>query len=149
MSNGIPKRLCSSDFIMENHDQYQELPGLSVNLDNVVYMPSLDAPADKPYPFVYFISVINASEDIVRITGRKWIVREQGGDVAGELTVVEGEGVVGENPVIPPMEHFSYNSYHVVASRSFVKGSLFGVTSKGVKIRVKIPDFTLEAPEWA
>lgn len=134
---------------MNNNNQYRELPGLSVNIDNVVHMPSLDAPADKPHPFVYFISVLNGADVTVKIMGRKWVVREEGGDADGELTVVEGEGVVGQNPVIPPMEHFTYNSYHVIANRATVNGMLFGETSLGDKIFVKIPEFTLEAPDWA
>lgn len=129
---------------MKNNDSYRALSGLSVNIDNVVYMPTLDAPADKPHPFIYFISILNASDETVTITGRKWVVRE--GD--GELTVVEGEGVVGQNPEIPSMEHFSYNSYHVVADKAVASGMFFGVTAKGVKVFAQIPEFALDAPDW-
>jgi hypothetical protein len=39
----------------------KEFEGLRVKIDDVIYMPSLDAPADRPHPFVYFISIFNDS----------------------------------------------------------------------------------------
>ncbi|NWK54220.1 ApaG domain [Verrucomicrobiaceae bacterium N1E253] len=125
--------------------QYQEIEGLQVRVDDVIYMPSLDAPADKPHPFVYFITIVNDSVERVRIMGRKWVVREQD----GEVTVVEGDGVVGQSPVLEPGEDFSYNSYHITARQASVQGSFFGVTNTGKHVRVSIPAFTLEIPDWA
>jgi ApaG protein len=69
----------------------RELEGLRVKVDDVVYMPSLEAPPEKPHPFVYFISIHNETEAPVTIRGRKWVVQED----EGEITVVEGDGVTG------------------------------------------------------
>lgn len=123
----------------------QEFNGLRVKVEDVVYMPSLDTPPDKPHPFVYFISIHNDSPLPVTIRGRKWVVREAG----GEVTVVEGEGVVGQTPVIEPGGSFSYNSYHVVAGAAVVEGAFFGETAAGDWIFTRIPEFRLEVPEWA
>ena len=38
-----------------------ELEGLRATVDRVSYMPHLKAPADKPFPFVYFITIHNDS----------------------------------------------------------------------------------------
>ena len=122
----------------------REFLGLRVKVDDVVYMPGLDAPSDKPHPFVYFISIHNDSPVPVTIRGRKWVVREDD----GEVTVVEGEGVVGQTPVIDPGGHFSYNSYHVVNAGASVSGSFFGEAA-GEWIYTRIPEFRLEVPEWA
>ncbi len=122
-----------------------EFEGLRVKVDDVVYMPSLEAPPEKPHPFVYFISIHNDSPVPVTIRGRKWVVREEDGDV----TVVEGEGVVGQSPLIEPGGHFSYNSYHVVATRAEVSGSFFGETAAGEWFFTRIPGFVLEVPHWA
>lgn len=119
--------------------EYEEL---RVIVDDVVYMPSLAAPASKPHPFVYFISIHNDSPVPVTLRGRKWVVREEG----GEITVVEGDGVVGQNPMIEPGGHFSYNSYHVVARRACVTGAFFGETATGEWIFARIPEFRLEVP---
>lgn len=125
--------------------KYKELEGLTVRVDDLIYMPSLDAPADKPHPFVYFITIVNGSTEQVRITGRKWVVREH----SGEITVVEGEGIVGQTPVLEPGEDFSYNSYHITAEESSVSGSFFGTTADDSKVLAVIPAFKLELPDWA
>lgn len=118
-----------------------ELGGLRVTVDDVIYMPTLEAPPTKPYPFVYFISIHNGSEKTVTIEGRKWIVRE-----GAELTVVEGEGVVGQTPQLAPGEHFSYNSYHVTAADARVDGSFFGRLVDGGWVFTRIPEFELRVP---
>ena len=106
----------------EKHEgNYDQLEGLSVRVDDVIYMPTLDAPDDKPHPFVYFITILNESTERVRILGRKWVIREEG----GEVTVVEGDGVVGQTPVLEPGEDFSYNSYHVTRPLMQVLAALF------------------------
>ena len=121
----------------------REYEGLRVKVDDVVYMPNLDAPANKPHPFVYFISIYNDSAVPVTLRGRKWVVRE----VDGEVTVVEGEGIVGQAPRIEPGGHFSYNSYHVVAGPAVAEGAFFGETATGDWIFTRIPEFRLETPD--
>jgi ApaG protein len=123
----------------------RELEGLRVKVDDVVYMPSLDAPPEKPHPFVYFISIHNETEVPVTIRGRKWVVQED----EGEITVVEGDGVVGQTPMIEPGGHFSYNSYHVVGRGARVSGAFFGETAGGDWIFARIPEFRLDVPNWA
>ena len=125
--------------------EIREYEGLRVIVDDVVYMPSLAAPPEKPHPFVYFISIHNDSPVPVTLRARKWVVREDG----GEVTVVEGDGVVGQKPVIEPGGHFSYNSYHVVARSARVAGAFFGETATGEWIFTRIPEFRLEVPNWA
>ena len=83
-------------------------------VEKVVYVPHLDAPPERPYPFVYFIEIFNGSDEVVSIRGRKWILEDEDG---GKI-VVEGQGVVGETPELKPGERFSYNSYHVVSGAS-------------------------------
>ena len=123
----------------------REFEGLRVKVDDVIYMPSLDAPKEKPHPFVYFISIHNDSPIPVTIRGRKWVVLED----EGETTVVEGDGVVGQTPSIEPGGHFSYNSYHVVAKGALASGAFFGETAAGEWIFARIPEFRLDVPGWA
>jgi ApaG protein len=124
--------------------EIKECEKIRVRVDDVVYMPSLEAPPDKPHPFVYFISIFNDSDIPVTIRARKWVVRQDD----GEVTVVEGDGVVGQTPCIEPGGHFSYNSYHVIALGASVTGAFFGETAAGDWIFARIPDFRLEVPEW-
>lgn len=122
----------------------RELEGLKVKVDDVIYMPSLDAPDEKPHPFVYFISIKNTSSEAVTIRGRKWVVREND----GEVTVVEGEGVIGQTPLIEPGKDFSYNSYHVTREGAHVEGAFFGETASGEWVFARIPEFILKVPDW-
>ena len=127
-------------------EQFQELEGLSVEIDDVIYMPSLDAPQERPHPFVYFINIRNDSPERVVIKGRKWVVEEEDN---GELVVVEGDGVVGQTPDLPPGKAFSYNSYHVARGNASAEGAFFGETEDGRRVFVRIPRFRLVVPEWA
>jgi ApaG protein len=119
-----------------------ELAGLRAAVDRVLYMPQLEAPADRPYPFVYFITIHNDSDTPVTIKGRKWVVT----DAEGHRVVVEGDGVVGKFPRLDPGECFSYNSYHVIRSESRAEGSFFGVTDSGGAVFTRIPPFVMEPP---
>ena len=123
--------------------RFRELAGLRVVVQKVVFVPHLDAPPERPYPFVYFIEIHNGSTEVISIRGRKWILEDE----MGEKIVVEGRGVVGETPELEPGESFSYNSYHVVARSSKASGTFFGISAAGEGIRVSIPEFRLEPPK--
>lgn len=120
----------------------RELKGWKVTVDEVRFMPELEAPAEKPYPFLYAITISNESDETVTLRGRKWVVREDSGDTV----VVEGEGVVGEMPVLEKGSQFSYNSYHVVADSATVVGAYFGETDSGEQVFTRIPEFRLMVP---
>jgi ApaG protein len=119
-----------------------ELAGLHVTVDRVIHMPQLDAPPERPFPFVYFLTIHNDSSQTVTIRGRKWVV----GDSSGEQLVVEGDGVVGQFPCLAPGEHFSYNSYHVIGADSVADGAFFGVTDTGDAVFTRIPRFEMQVP---
>ena len=119
-----------------------ELEGLRVTVDRVTFMPQLQATEDRPFPFVYFITIHNDSEETVTIKGRKWVVT----DVRGETLVVEGDGVVGKFPRLETGEHFSYNSYHTIGADSVAEGSFIGVTEEGMPVLARIPPFEMKAP---
>ncbi|MEY5025437.1 MAG: hypothetical protein RLZZ244_965 [Verrucomicrobiota bacterium] len=119
-----------------------ELPGLSVTLNRVVYVPHLDAPQDRPFPFVYFLTIENHSDRTVTIRARKWVVT----DASGSKVVVEGDGVVGKFPRLTPGQKFSYNSYHVIGCPSVAEGAFFGVTDDGAVVFTRIPAFAMEPP---
>jgi ApaG protein len=119
-----------------------ELAGLHAVIDRVVHVPQLDAPPDRPFPFVYFITIRNDSPESVTIKGRKWVVTDAGGN----QIVVEGDGVVGKFPCIEPGSEFSYNSYHAIATDSVAEGAFFGLTESGLPVFTRIPRFEMLAP---
>ncbi len=126
--------------------KFTPLPGLTVKVDKVKYDRRLTAPPERPYPFVYHLSIHNHSGETVTLFGRKWVVRD---DQDGTIIVVEGEGIVGHFPCLEPGKSFSYNSYHVILHGSTATGAFFGTTEGGAPVCVGIPDFRMEPPRVA
>ena len=123
--------------------KFLELPGLRVTVDRVAYHADAQTPPDRPFCFVYFITIHNDSEVAVTIKGRKWVVTSD----RGEITAVEGDGVVGEFPKIPPGGHFSYNSFHLNNTRmAAAEGSYIGMDELGRKVLTRIPRFDMVVP---
>ncbi|CAN5314834.1 Co2+/Mg2+ efflux protein ApaG [soil metagenome] len=122
-----------------------EIPEVKVTVNEVIYMPSLDAPGDRPHPFVYFLTIRNEGAEAVQILARKWVVEEDN----GETIVVEGEGLVGKKPHLEPGGSFSYNSYHVLACDGRANGAFFGVTAGGKTFFTRVPSFEMTIPQWA
>jgi ApaG protein len=121
---------------------FTELAGLHVTVDRILHMPQLEAPPERPHPFVYFLTIHNDSKETVTIKARKWVVADAG----GQSIVVEGDGVVGKCPCLDPGEHFSYNSYHTIGSDSVADGALFGITENGERVFTRIPRFEMRVP---
>lgn len=120
-----------------------ELDGLRVTVDRVVFHPEARTPADRPYCFVYFITIHNDSDVPVTLLGRKWVVRADD----GEVTVLEGDGVVGQTPLLPPGETFNYNSFHLLRTRSAVaEGAYHGLDARQRRVFTRIPPFTMLVP---
>lgn len=116
---------------------------LTVTVDRVEYRPEVDTPVDRPHCFAYFISIHNHTDIPVTIHGRKWVVTDSGGDV----TAVEGDGVVGEHPTIEPGAKFSYNSFHLLDTNTAVaEGSYIGVDANGRRVLTRIPKFKMSVP---
>ncbi len=124
-------------------DPIQELPGLTVTIDQVLHQPDAQTPPDRRHCFAYFISIHNHSDATVTIKGRKWVVR----DDDGNTIALEGDGVVGQFPKLHPGEKFSYNSYHVFNTGSAVaEGSYLGITDDGRRVFTRIPRFEMHVP---
>ena len=124
---------------------FLEPKGLRVTLDRVFHHPDAATPPDRPHCFVYYISIHNDTDTPVTIKGRKWVVT----DARGERTVIEGDGVVGQFPTIEPGEKFSYNSFHLLDTRSAIaEGSYLGVDSSGRTVVTRIPRFEMIVPGY-
>ena len=123
-----------------------ELPGLRVTVEKVVHHRGPDFPAETPHAFVYFLAIANLSDRTVTLLGRKWILRP----AEGPLEVVEGDGIVGQTPVLGPGEVFRYNSYHLTDGRPLVAaGAFHGTDDAGRPVHTLIPDIPMTVPEPA
>ena len=126
--------------------EFIEPAKLTVSVDRVVYQPNIATPPDRPHCFVYFISIHNDTDGPIRIVGRKWVVTNS----RGEITAVEGDGVVGEHPTIEPGDAFSYNSFFLLDTETAVaEGSYLGVDTEGRRVVTRIPAFKMTVPAEA
>jgi ApaG protein len=123
---------------------FLEPKGLRVTVDRVIYNPKARTPADRPHCFVYVITIHNGSDHAVTIKGRKWVVTND----RGEVTALEGDGVVGQTPTIDPGQKFTYNSFHLLDTRTAkAEGSYVGMDDIGRKVLARIPAFEMAVPE--
>ena len=120
----------------------KELPGLRVTVDKVVHHRDANFPPETPHAFVYFLTISNLSQETVKLLGRKWIIRSPD----GTIEIVEGDGIVGETPTLPPGETFSYNSYHLTGTALTAEGAFHGTTADGRRVFVRIPAFAMTPP---
>lgn len=73
---------------------------------NTVYQKEYSNPAKQHFMFAYRIVIENLSDYAVQLLRRKWIIFDSNGNVKE----VEGRGVVGRQPIIPPAEKYIYLS---------------------------------------
>ncbi len=96
------------------------------------------------YTFSYSITIENQSSDTVQLLSRHWNIF----DSLSDLETIEGEGVVGEKPVISPKESYTYNSYCLLSSPiGAMNGhyNMINFTSSN-QFKVQIPSFQLMIP---
>lgn len=103
----------------------------------------LDAPSDffkKQFAFGYSVQIRNHGRDEVQLLRRHWIIEE----ASGRLQDVEGEGVIGEQPVIAPGATHQYASRCVISSFGGVmEGTYLMQRASGERFRAVIPRFPL------
>lgn len=129
---------------MSSSHGFLEPKGLRVTVDRVIYNPDARTPADRPHCFIYVITIHNGTERTVTIKGRKWVVTND----SGEVTALEGDGVVGQTPKIVPGEKFTYNSFHLLNTKTAkAEGSYVGMDDLGRKVLTRIPAFKMVVPE--
>lgn len=107
-----------------------------------VFLEEQSRPADGRYVFAYYVRIENVGADTVQLRRRRWLIH----DAAGEDTEVEGEGVVGQQPVIPSGGVHEYQSYCVLKSTSgYMEGTYTFEQEDGTSLDADIPRFTLTA----
>lgn len=91
--------------------------------------------------FSYYISIENKTLNTVQLLERFWEIS----DALNDKEFVEGEGVVGQKPIIEPNEYYTYQSNcFLTASSGAMKGS-FKMVNKSTEeyFEVIIPVFQL------
>jgi len=107
------------------------------------FLETHSAPDDGRFVWAYSIRIENQGRQSVRLMTRHWRIT----DARGEIQEVDGDGVVGEQPVIDPGSSFEYTSGAPLATPSgFMVGSYCMETDSGESFVVEIPAFSLDSP---
>lgn len=100
-------------------------------------------PSASRWFWTYHIRIENRGEDDIQLISRRWEIT----DSRGTLNVVEGLGVVGEQPVIAPGAAFDYVSGCPLNTPSGrMVGSYGMVDGSGRQFRIGVPDIPLLGP---
>jgi ApaG protein len=113
--------------------------GIRVSVETF-YVSGESDPEKGRWAWAYRITIANEAERAVRLLRRHWIIT----DAQDRVTEVEGEGVVGEQPVIAPGSSHTYTSGSVMqTSVGTMEGSYERMWDDGEPLRVQIPLFVL------
>lgn len=106
------------------------------------YLVERSCPLLGQFVFGYHIRIENVSEQAAQLRSRRWLIHD---DAVGD-TVVEGEGVVGEQPHLLPGQVHEYRSFCVLKSPTgWMEGSYRFVRDDGSSFQAAIPRFVLAA----
>ncbi len=96
--------------------------------------------------WVYHIRIENGSDEAVQLLNRYWRIT----DGRGMVNFVEGEGVVGEQPLLQPGQSHDYVSGCPLSTpMGTMEGHYTFVRRSGDAFNVAIPFFPLAAPATA
>lgn len=108
-----------------------------------VYLPDQSEPDLGRWVWAYHVEIENAGLVTVQLLRRRWIIT----DGLGREEIVEGPGVVGEQPVLAPGQMHAYTSGCPLPTPSGVmEGHYAMVTETGVAFEAQIPAFSLDLP---
>jgi ApaG protein len=116
--------------------------GVRVEVESL-YLPDQSDVVEDRYVFAYRIVITNHSRQTVQLVRRHWLIHDDN----GQVREVEGEGVVGQQPVLDPGAKHEYTSGAVLESPSGTMHGTYEMHGEdGSVFQVKIPEFQLRMP---
>ncbi|MCF8237935.1 MAG: Co2+/Mg2+ efflux protein ApaG [Saprospiraceae bacterium] len=117
--------------------------GIRVSVETF-YQEKHSSPVDERFVYAYRITIRNESNETVQLMRRHWYIR----DSNNILREVEGEGVIGQQPVLEPGEHHEYVSWTNLLTDVGKMYGIYTMRKEGddTRIDVQIPEFTMVAP---
>lgn len=107
------------------------------------YLQDQSDPGQDRYVFTYTIDITNLSEQPVKLLKRHWRITDDN----NKVEEVIGEGVVGQQPEIPPGQSFQYTSGAIIGTEiGTMQGSYEMLDANGDTFKAPIPAFLLAPP---
>ena len=124
-------------------DYHATTRGITVTV-RTFYLEDQSAPDDGKWMWAYQVRIENHGREAVQLLRRTWRIT----DAHGRMQIVQGAGVVGEQPLLEPGEAFEYTSGTPLdTSSGFMAGAYhMVVTASGEAFDAEIPPFSLDSP---
>lgn len=108
------------------------------------YQAEYSNPFKAHYVFTYRIKIENQSDFTIQLRRRRWFIF----DSCGTTTEIEGQGVIGQEPVLAPGQSHQYVSgCHLQSDIGKMKGTyIMERLIDRSEFRVMIPSFTMVVP---
>ncbi|MFT4763398.1 MAG: ApaG protein [Oleispira sp.] len=116
------------------------------------YIEAQSTPAEQRYIFAYHVDIYNPSLHPVQLMTRHWSIT----DGNGKVEEVQGDGVVGENPIIAPGDSYQYSSGAALSTQVGSMSGHYGMrlcleaeeetVTDALLFDALIPVFTLAVP---
>lgn len=118
--------------------------GIEVTV-NPVFLEDQSEPEENNWVWAYQVRIANHGTEAVKLLRRTWRIT----DARGRLQVVQGDGVVGVQPLLEPGQAFEYTSGTPLDTPSgFMVGAYHMVTAAGGEaFDAAIPAFSLDSPD--
>lgn len=110
------------------------------------FLEEQSEPEQSQFVWAYRIKITNESNTTVQLLNRHWIIT----DANGKVQEVQGEGVIGEQPIIGTGQWFTYTSGTPLSTPSgFMRGTYEMQDENGDHFFVEIPTFSLDSPYYS
>ena len=107
------------------------------------YIQERSDPSIPLYLFGYHINIVNNENANIKLVRRHWDII----DGNGNLNTVNGDGVIGKQPLIAPGENFEYSSFCPIPTEfGIMKGYYIITDMQDQEYKITIPAFNLIAP---
>ena len=108
-----------------------------------VFLDDQSDPEENDFMWAYTVEIANLSEQTVQLTARTWKIIAH----HGVTQVVQGPGVVGEQPILREGDSFTYTSGCPLSTPSgLMMGSYLMQTDNGETFEAQVPAFSLDSP---
>jgi ApaG protein len=100
-------------------------------------------PSEGTFVFSYEVNMENEGDHSAQLLFRHWLIH----DSATGDSLVDGDGVIGEQPHLAPGQSHEYRSFCVLRSPvGYMEGYYTFARSDGHQFRVEVPRFHLSGP---
>ncbi len=107
------------------------------------FLDDQSSPKEGHFVWAYQVIIKNSSSKTMKLNHRNWVII----DANGKIMNIQGEGVVGEFPILQPGESFEYTSgTPLKTNNGFMQGFYIMTQNNGEQIKIDIPAFSLDSP---